>query len=177
MESINNEDIFYIENSMIRLDKLVKSKYAFPQEKAASLKFLLEDILMNMDYLQVDTKITEETCKKKVTLNIRKEIREEIKNELKTKTSVNLCIEEDFLEFMDKYCDIDPNKSIQASRLMKIYNDLTKSDITVVRLGKIIKYVSEKRPVSLKLKRDGTYYVGFDVKKEYLDENDNVIVK
>jgi hypothetical protein len=127
--------------------------------------------------------INEEIHKNNITLNIRKEIKDELKeelkkeirNELKTKSSLNLTIEDSLLRFMDLYCELDQNNSIQASRLTRIYNIVTGSDVTVKRIGKIIRYVSEKRPVGLKLRRNGTYYSRFDVKKEYLDENDNVI--
>lgn len=180
MEKVSAEDIFNIENSILRLDRLVHSNYTFSPEKLVSFKFLLKDILEHIDRSQI---VNQEICKNNITLNIRKEIKDELKdelkkeirNELKTKSNLNLTIEEKFLRFMDLYCDSDPNKSIQASRLMRLYNTAMGDDVTVIRIGKIIRYVSEKRPISIKLKKDGTYYSGFDVKKEHLDENDNII--
>lgn len=180
MENVSAEDIFNIENSMLRLDRLVHSNYTFSPEKLVSFKFLLKDILEHIDQSQV---ISQEICKNNITLNIRREIKDELKdelkkeirNELKSKSSLNSTIEENFLRFMDLYCTSAPSESIQASRLTRLYNAAMQDDVTVKRIGKIIRYISEKRPIGIKLKRDGTYYSGFDVKKEYLDENDNIV--
>lgn len=177
-DNAEDREMFNIENSILRLDKMIQSKHNFPQEKLELFKFLLEQVLENIKQIQqpLPDVCTHAERKNSITLTIRKDVRNEIKNELKTKSSLNLCIEDDFVEFMKKFCDISSSKSIQASRLVRIYNNITGSDLTVRRMGIIMKSIFENYPIAKCHRNDGTWYTGLDVKKEYLNENDDVII-
>lgn len=170
------EEILELQNSILKLDKMIQTKYNISQENLKLFEFLLEQTLNNVRRAQQPLpeicKYAE--CKTNITLNIRKNVRDEVIGELKNKTVLNLCLEDDFVNFMRIYCDISPGKSIQGSRLTRIYNNITGKDLTIKRIGIIIGYISKNYPITKKHKSNGIYYEGLDVKKEYLDNEDNV---
>lgn len=171
------KEICYIEDSILKLDKLLQSDDNFPMENLSSLKMLLNSALKKLEQKQ-NTIVANNSTENDESLNIRnqlrKEIKDEFKDELKNKSSLNLCIEDDVIEFIKEYCDIEHGKSIQSSKLTQFYNDMTNSDLTVRRVGIIMKEICDKYPIKKQLKTAGTYYIGLGIKQEYLIHLNNI---
>lgn len=162
MEIDSMEEVTKIKNYITELNAMLQTKENLSRENLITLRTMLLGTVHSLDYLDED-----EEEMMKIKNDIRREIKDEIKIELKQKSSLNLCVEDDVTEFINKYCEFGADKSIQSSKLTKYFNEITNNNVTVRRIGIIMKCICDKYPIKKQLKTGGTFYNGLDIKTEY----------
>lgn len=122
------------------------------------------------DVLKIISERKNDLSKKCLTLNVKKrdEIIENNDNSnisVKERPKLNLKLEEDFIIFINTYCNFDPSKSIQSTVLTNKYNEINGTNLTPVRVGVTMTQIVKILPIKKDKRSNATYYSGIEFKE------------